>query len=653
MLQEAGAQTDSLYMSLDSTTVVSMKSSSSVQMTSEDVLEVDVQMVQSLPKFLGTTDPVHFVKLLPGVQTSTELDSGLHVHGCDASHNEISVAGVPVFGVNHLFSFSVFNPEHYSQMQFSHSSSSNRLGGTFRMALPDTLSGKVSGKVSLGIMASQGTVGLRLGEKFHLRVSARQSYMNLLYKRWMKLNDSQVRYGFGDYNVTCIWDSGSGDRIWLDGYFGKDRVGMSEQTYDISLALDWGNYIGALHWEHKGENLSHRHTLYSSGYLSKCALEQSRASAYMPSFINTVGYRGSTRWNGFDAGAELVYYRVMPQYPNVSGIFDDMKSEKEIQNALEGTLNVDYRRKFAYDWEVKAGVKGVLFYNLESGLSGGVTPDVSLSYDARRLGKVALSYGWHQQYLFQTGLSNMGFPVEFWFVAGSHSRPQFCQNVALMYDLEFYRSMFDLTVSLYYKQLYNQVEYKGDLLDMFQTRYDLDDNLLKGRGWNYGLNVMMHKQSGSLTGWLSYSLGRALRRFENQGYTGVYPANHERIHELNAVCSYKLRKWDFGGTFIYASGLPFTAPESYYMSSGRVIARYGDYNAARMRPYIRLDLSVTYFIRKDDARESGINLSVYNVLGRRNDVHYRLNVNKQGQIAYRLQTFMMTFVPSLSYHYRF
>ena len=651
---KVGAQTDSLYMHLDGTTVVSERHTSTFRTDSQGLTKVDMSLMQSMPKILGNTDPLHFIRLLPGVQTNSEYDSSIHIYGCDGSHNEMSIGGVPLFGVNHLLGlFSVFNPEHYAEMTFSPTSSSNRLGGTLRMEPPDTLKKKVGGSVSVGLMSSQGTLGVRIGGRSHLRISARQSYMNLLYGRWLKLNDSQVRYGFGDYNVTWIWDSGKGDRIWADGYFGMDNASLDEHTYDIGLSLKWGNYMGAVHWKHRGKELEHSHSLYSSGYKSDCLVIQSVASADMPAFINVVGYKGKVDWKGLKASAEAAYYRVMPQFPQIEGVFNATRAQKEIQNAVEGTVTVDYDRTFAYDWRVKAGLRGVLFHNPEAELTGGLTPDVSLGYNGRRFGKVELSYGWQQQYAFKTGLSNVGFPIEFWFMAGKYSKPQYAQNVILSYDLNFHRNMFAFSLDLYYKQLYNQVEYNGDLFDLFLAEYDLESCLLKGRGWNYGVNVMLHKQSGSLTGWVSYSWGRALRRFNNPEFTGIYPANHERIHELNAVCAYKFRNWDFAGTFIYAGGLPFTAPDSYYISSGKIITNYGEHNAYRMGPYVRLDLSATYIIKKTGSQENGINVSVYNVLARRNPVMYRLHVTQKNKFAYAPLAFMLRVVPSISYYHKF
>ena len=135
-----GAQTDSLHLHLDSTTFVSEKNASMFRIGNDKLTKIDLGQIQSMPKILGNSDPVHFVRLLPGVQTATEYNSSIYIHGCDDAHNEVSVGGVPLFGVNHMLGFfSIFNPEHHSQMSYSASSSSNMLGGTLRMELPDTL----------------------------------------------------------------------------------------------------------------------------------------------------------------------------------------------------------------------------------------------------------------------------------------------------------------------------------------------------------------------------------------------------------------------------------------------------------------------------------------------------------------------------------
>lgn len=646
-----GAQTDSLYLQLDSTMLVGHRNNSVIRRSSEGSMVVDLDKMQKLPKILGNTDPVHFVRLLPGVQTNSDHDAGIHIQGCDNSHNEVSLGGVPVYGVNHMLGlFSVFNPLHYTSMSYSANSLSNRLGGKMNMNLPDPIVKKAEGNVSLGMMAVQGTVGFRMGERSSMRISARQSYLGLLYKRWMKINESPFSYDLGDYNMTYMYSSGD-DKIWADIYLGSDAVGLDDDSYGFRVSADWGNALGALHWEHDSDKWDHKHSIYYSGYALKADVVMKDAKAFINSSISSVGYKGLAETGGFKVAADVAYHTVLPQSHSISGLFEDM-SHRDWQKAVESSLSGSYEHLFWNTFKVDASLKASFYSSTEDYVFWGLSPRLAVSYDFFNYGKLSAECGLKQQYLFQTGISNVGFPLEFWLLSGRYTSPQYCQYAGLSYDTRLFDDTFSLTVDLYAKRLYNQMEYKGDLLDFFMSEYDLDASLLKGNGWNYGINVNLHKRAGNPTGWISYSLGRSLRSFDNPDYPDIYPANHERIHELNAVCVYEYGKWDFSGTFIYAGGLPFTAPESFYLSSGKIITLYGEHNGERMRPYIRLDLSANYILSKKKDSESGINLSIHNVLARENEMMYRLYINEEGY-AYDIMAFPLRILPSLSYYYKF
>ena len=610
-------------------------------------------MLQNLPRIFGNTDPLQFLRLLPGVQTNSDCDAGVHIHGCDNAHNDISIDGVPIYGASHLLGiFSVFNPSHYSKMFFSESSTSNRLGGTVTMTFPDTLNETVSGDISVGLMSSQGSLAFRLGKKSHMRLSARRSYLNLLYGRWLMLGYSQMKYGFGDYNISYVYTPTGNDKVWLDLYCGNDKVLLDEQSFNMKLSVDWGNLAAGVNWEHKGSSSIHRHTLFFSGYGSDVNVVQDGASVRLPSYIMSAGYKGLFRWQGLRAGADVIMYESLPQYPHVEGLFDLEGAVPDVQLGLETSVYAGYHRSIVDALDLDASVRGSVFLVPDAGPQYVVSPDIRLSYDFYNWGKVRATYGWRTQYLFQTGLSNIGLPLEFWILSGRYSKPQRSQSADLSYELGIFNGGAVFSAGVYCKALYNQMEYKGDVLDLFLTEYELADKFLKGRGLNYGVNVMLQKQSGKLTGWVNYSLGRAIRGFDNPEYSGIYPANHERIHNLNLVSVYQMDRWNFSGTFVYASGLPFTAPRSFYISSGQILAIYGEHNACRMRPYIRADLSVTYSFTKKDDMENGINLSIYNVLGRKNDIMYKVGMDEEGYY-FSAASIPMRFLPSLSYYHKF
>lgn len=655
---EAGAQTDSLRLDLDSTTFVGRRHSSAIQAGKAERIEVDMSLIQNMPRILGNTDPLSFIRLLPGVQTNSEYDSGINIQGCDNAHNDISISGVHVFGATHLFGlFSVFNPAHYKKMTFSRSpygaSSANRLGGSITMMLPDSTDRNLSGEVSVGLMSSQGTLRVRTGQDSWLHLSARRSYLNLLYGRWLKIDRNDVTYGFGDYNLTWFRAIGRKDRVWADFYFGRDNASISAGRYFVDLGAKWGNLTGALHWEHTGTHISMRHTLFSSGHSSLVRIEQDDASLHSPSSILTAGYKGTLTWKKLRTGADVTLYRAALQSPTVKGLFNTTDSRQEKQTGLEADIHADYTHAFSDSWSLLAGAKAGMYLSPEQETFFRLSPTASLAWNGYHLGHARLSYGWQHQYIFNTGLSNIGLPTEFWFLAGSHGRPQSAQSVSLSYGIDLLGGMLNVTADIYCKKLYNLVEYKGDLFDILTKEYDLDDALLKGNGCNYGASVMIHKQSGDFTGWVGYSIGRALRSFVDPQYPDTYPANHERIHEFNATGSYDLRKWNFSGSFVFASGRPFTAPEYYYLSAGQIMTIYGEHNACRMRPYIRLDLSVNRTFRKDGRGENGINFSVCNVLARKNEVMWRLHLNDDGEFAFYPIGFALRVLPSISYYHKF
>ena len=647
------AQTDSLYLHLDSVTFVSSKHTSLLNVSSAGKMDVDMDLLQKLPKILGNSDPVRFIRLLPAVQTNSECDSGVHIQGCDNAHNDISLGGVPVYGANHMLGiFSVFNPSHYVGMSYAEVSQSNRLGGMVMMNLPDTLKKEVTGDVHLSFMVSQGSLGFRSGRNSHFRVSARVSYLNLLYSNWLKMLDSDIKYGLSDYNFTYIYAPSEYDRVWVDVYCGDDRVSFDEHSFNMYISADWGNLTGAVHWEHSGERLWHKHTTFFSGYMSDVDVIQDDIVAKMPSYIMSAGYKGSVRWRHLTSSADVTLYETMPQSPKIDGGLIAGSDIAEVQKGLEASLTMRYSRPLTDRLTLDASLKGTFFSTPGTKPYWGVLPDVALTYNLYRAGKIAAGYGWRRQHIFQTGLTNIGLPVEFWILSGKYGDPQNSQYANLSYDVNLLGETLSLSVGTFGKILYNQIEYKGDLLDLLLSEYDLESNLLKGEGWNYGVNFMLQKQSGDFTGWINYSLGRALRRFDNHEYTGLYPANHERIHDLNIVGSYKSGKWDYSGTFVFASGLPFTAPRSLYLSSGQIMIEYGEHNARRMRPYLRLDVSVNYTVSKGKHGENGINFSMYNVLGRKNDIMYKLFMSDE---SFRIShgSIPLVFMPSVSYYHKF
>ena len=126
---------DDLVYTLDSVDISALRNISPLRGSGTGIINLDMDYLEGLPKFLGNTDPVSIARMLPGVRTSCEYDGRLNIDGGAGGHNYVSLNGVPLYNVNHLLGFfSTFIPSHYKSMSLGRTPSSaqspNKIGGT-------------------------------------------------------------------------------------------------------------------------------------------------------------------------------------------------------------------------------------------------------------------------------------------------------------------------------------------------------------------------------------------------------------------------------------------------------------------------------------------------------------------------------------------
>lgn len=620
---------------------------------------VDMKLMEFMPQILGNADPIHYAQLLPGVQTNSEYDAGLHIQGCESSHNIVAIDGVPIYNVAHMLGFfSVFNATHFSNMTMRKSLVSpitpNRLGGMVDMHSSDSLVRKVGGDVSIGPMSSQGTLRLPLGRRMSLTVSAREAYLNLLYGRWLKMDGAQMRYSFGDYNISLLSRPNERNMLRFVAYFGHDNVKLDnvDNVYDTSLR--WGNFMATVHWKHLLNSGSLLQTAYFTGYRNRFNLDLTRLNVGVVSDIYDLGYKALLSMGGLKAGAELARHSIQPQEPHIDGGQNGNEETVNRQTSVEASLFASWRVGLSERLALESGVR-TSFYTCGRSHYFSADPGVTFNWHLPPLTTLSVKAGIKHQYLFQTGFSNVGMPTEFWLSAGGTHRPQYSYDASVSMETFSKNKMWRISCDLYYKRLFHQMEYTGNVFDFVYFSYSLEKSLLSGNGYNYGLNLMVEKRKGRITGWMSYAFGRALRRYPGMGVSNYYHAAHERPHELNAVATCKLgSRWNIGATFVAASGNPYTKVERFYLISDHIVADYGDYNAERLPMYMRLDLSVNYDFKLKNGRRSGFNFSLYNVTAHENVLLYRLVITRDRRtMAYNPLSFVAPLLPSISYYYSF
>ena len=626
--------------------------------TISNTMKWNMEFMNTLPKILGNADPIHYAQLLPGIQTCNEYDSGLYIQGCDQSQNYVTISGAPLYNVQHMFGFfSIFNASHFSDMAFTtsrHSASfPNRLGGELDMDLSDSIPANVNGELSVGVMSSQATVRLPVSTHSALFVSARAAYLNLLYGHWLKTEGSQMKYFFDDFNITYMSRLSENDDIHINAYYGNDDVKLTDVGYQADCVLKWGNSLLSADWNHSHHNILIHNTAYYTCYHNRLSIIEGNQYFELPSSIGEFGLKSVLTANGVKTGVEVALRTVLPQSPKMESTYQIGQPAQQTEHTQEYSVFFDYGHEILKpEIRMNAGVRASLYYSFDHSTFYSFDPSLTLAYQTSRNSTFSISCGTQHQYISQTGFSSIGLPTEFWYSACRAHRPQSSYYVSASYDISFKSEMFHLTSEIYYKRLFRQEEYDGNMIDMLTDTYRFDDQLLKGNGYNAGVNVMLSKRKGRVTGWLSYSYGLSRRRFDRAELQSIYPASHERPHEFNVVTTYHCRQWEFGGTLVFASGTPFTSTKSFYIINNHVVSQFNSYNGDRLNPYFRIDLSINYNIKNTLQKKSAINLSFYNLTMHRNDLFYRFKVYK-GRYAYKPFHFVLDILPSISYYIKF
>ena len=632
---------------------------------------ISMSLMDEMPHILGNADPLHYAQLLPGVQTNSEYDAGLHIQGCDNSHNYVSLGGAPVYNAAHLLGFfSIFNAGHFTEMSLQKSPVSasfpNRLGGRVDMLTPtwlaaeDSLSvGTVHGELSVGPMSSQGTLRLPIGKRSLLLLSARAAYLNLLYSKWLEVDGDEVKYDFSDYNLSYITQLDDANVLKIEGYWGYDKMKIGQASHGLQGKLKWNNTMAALHWYSRskdglnegGKDWSMEQMVYYSRYANRLNLNEYSFQVGMRSFIFDLGYKGNFSCERWSMGAEVVRHQLLPQDIGITGNLANYQTDTQHQQSMEASAYLQYCQPLGENLLMELGAR-VSGYHCQKSFYR-VMPHLKFTCDLSPSAKLNLNLGIRNQYLFQTGFSSAGLPTEFWFAADQNHRPQYACHAALQGEFWFAEKEYRLSVETYYKWLMNQIENNSNMFDILFSSYSFDGSLLHGKGYNYGLNLLLEKRRGKLTGWLSGSLGRAMRKFDGEQYQGWYPAGHERIYELNAVATYRInRRVSLGSTYVLASGTPYTKVNYAYLMSGNLVTEYGPHNGDRVKPYMRLDLSVSYDFATKGKVRSGINFSLYNVTMHGNDLFYRIKVY-DNHVRYNGFKFLMPIMPSINYYCKF
>lgn len=628
-------------------------------------IAINTKQLFSMPRVAGSVDIVRMLQYSPGVIVSNDGDASIYVRGSDAGQNLTLLNNAPIYSPAHLFGFfSVFNTPHISGATFLKSSMPAQYGSALSSILDVRTNSYVPSKFgiegNLGLIESDLALQIPMGKKSALFLSARHSYISWLVKAINKV-DMSIAYEFEDYGLTYVQDLGKVGKLVVNSHFNNDKADADLSLYDATAMLQWWDSTSSAVLNTKlGDNLTMGNTIYATIFKNKFAANLLGHDFSSPAGVTDIGYKHNTKWvrDKFTllGGVDYAYRLVQPQ--GITSTIAIQDGFSHTQHTHEAALFASALYKPWQHLEIDAGVRFSMynigkenFYNFE--------PRVLVAVPFAKSGRVWASYNKTVQYLQLVPQSNASFATDFYLSSNGEHPPQISHNFSLGYSQSAFNQQLRWSTELFYRQMYNVLEFDSRLNTMLSTNYDIYDYIYSGVGEAYGAEFMLSYSHPKFDIQAHYTISRSLRYFKRLNRGKPFASTTDRPHNLSFLATYHpTKQWSFSATFLYATGGAYTAPTAIEMVGGSFLKEYGAYNGGRLPDYHRLDLSATYWFKSKKFQRNGINLSIYNVYMRKNPmlVSWDIQEDKEIEGVYKIREAtpaLFEILPSISWTFKF
>lgn len=671
------------------------------EQTTREIAEISMgtttlssKAIKAMPAFLGETDVIKSITLLPGVATVGEGTTGFNVRGGGVDQNLVILDEAPVYNTSHLFGFfSVFNPDVVKDITLYKSGVPAKYGGRLSSVLDVTQ--KDGNNQKLAASGGIGFLGARLAvegplvkDKASFIIAGRKSYIGEFLKGVDDLKNSTV--GFYDLNAKVNFKINDRNKIFLSAYSGKDNLTLG----DDDLYLSYRNLTTTLRWNHliNDKLFSNVSAIYSNYKYVQGSTEKNfefeGTNGIVTYNLKTdfTYYLNSRHTVNYGLSFLLYQFKGLKIHPSseVSPIAQFNVSD---EHALEPAVYIQDDYSLSEKIKLSAGLRYSSFYNIGPGSVyayqdnlprsvstitdtitykngalikqyGGLEPRLGVKLLISKNSFLQVTYDRSRQNIHLISNTTSATPLDVWKGSGKYVKPE----IANQYSIGYFRNLRDNTVEasvqVYYKDIQNVVDYK-DGADLVLNKA-IDADLLTGIGKAYGIEFSLNKTIGRFNGWLSYTYSRTLRqvngKFPSEKINNgkYYPATYDMPNRVTFSASYKVSlRFSVSCNFTYNTGRPTTYPDGRYYYGAIVVPQYTSRNQDRISDYHRLDLAFTLDGKPHKKWRSQWVFSIYNVYSRKNAYSIYLQSIKHTPDTESIRLSILgSALPSITYNFK-
>lgn len=671
------------------------------------VTQLNIKTIKKLPAIMGEVDVLRSLQMLPGVTSVGEASNGVNIRGGAVDQNLILLDDAPILNPTHLFGlFSVFPPDAVSGMELYKGTTPARFGGRAASVLDISMSNPSLEKFSLqggvSFVANRLTAEIPLVKnKVGVLVTGRGAFNDFAFQ-WGPQKLRNIKAQFGDAAAKLFWRINEKNTFSLSNYistdfFQTDLLGGINNINSISTQYAYNtlNFTGKW-FKVINDRLNMQTVAVYSRYRPDILLPELNSDnkvqisseilqrQFKVNFNYTPNQTHKIEW-----GVQATHYQIQPgelipganqrvnprRVPTENSLETALHIEDELTLNPKTTISVGLR----YSYFMQLGPLAVRTYQAGSTRSdgtvvdstfyqsgkiiqtyGGFEPRLGLKYSLNEESSVKLGYNMMRQYMQVISNTTTPLPTSRWATSSPHIRPQVSQLLTAGYFRNLKSNIYEFSIEGYYRLTDNILDFKPGA-DFLLQDY-IETQVLQGVSQSYGLELMMTKKRGELTGWVNYTYSRVFnqvnegpRFFERINDGKWYPANFDRPHNLNLSLNFSENKFhNFSLTFTYGTGRPYTTPNGFVSFQGKAYPYYAERNQSRIKDYHRLDFSwqINNPTLKDKRWMGSWIFTVYNLYGRKNQYSVFLRTKGTAYETYQLQIFASPIV-SLAYNFKF
>lgn len=636
-IQVQGNQTSFVDIALPESSVqlqeISVRPNYNVKRIESPISVISVG-VQEIEKGAGVNrDVSKVVQTLPGVGATDPNRNDLIVRGGGPSENVFYLDGIEIPIINHFATqgssggvVGVINPDFVQEISFYTgafpANRTNALSSVMEIRQKDGSQDRIHTKLSIGASDAAVTVDGPINDKSTFIVSARQSYLQLLFKLiglpfLPTYNDFQAKYKLkiDEKNELTFIGIGAIDDLVLNTDL--ETSGTESQKYLLSylpVYKQWNYTVGGI-YKHFGNSfidswvLSRsmlRNTNYKyrdndernekmSDYLSDEAVNKLRFEREYPYMamklkvgagVNYAHYTNNSFRSIFRNGAEeeLRYDTELDLfgYQAFAQLSDDF-----IDNRLKLSLGVS--------------VVGNNFNNNMKNPLNQLSPRLSASYEVSDKWDINANIG---RYAMQPAYTTLGFKNSNGVLVNKNEQLKYITSNQAIAGFE-YRPQDNMRLSVegFYKQ-YGQYPFSvedGISIASKGTEYGQvgDEEITSiGKGRAFGVELLY-----KIVNWnnLNVTTTYTFFRSEFTDKDNVYrPSSWDTRHMVNLIGSYKLNKgWNVSARWRFSGGAPYTpideelsANREAWNITNQYYLDYDKFNTLRLSSNHSLDLRI-------------------------------------------------------------